>query len=133
MSIVFLFFFITFFVNCRTISKFGCMDGEFLHAIDVQKLLREVGLDITALAQLIGVEVQSIYRWSWSKGKKGNRPKFNAIVKMLEKCATVETLFGVDYAIKSTPTDLSIKLSDDDIARAFIRAGEMLKNKEGEK
>lgn len=73
------------------------MEKEFLHKISVPKVLEETGLDIRGLSELIDVDPQSVYRWSWDKAKSGNRPKFNALIKMLEKGATVETLFGVEY------------------------------------
>lgn len=49
------------------------------------------------IADLAEVSVQTVYRWSWDKSKQGNRPSFNAIVRLLQKGATVETLFGVEY------------------------------------
>ena len=73
------------------------MDNEFLHKINVSKVLEETGLDIFGLSKLIDVDSQSIYRWAWDKNKNGNRPKYNAIVRLLQNGATVETLFGVDY------------------------------------
>lgn len=79
------------------------MENEFLHKINVSKVLEETGLDILGLSKLINVDSQSIYRWAWDKSKSGNRPKYNAIVRLLENGATVETLFGVDY--KGKPKD----------------------------
>lgn len=64
-------------------------------------------MDINGLAELVNVDVQTVYRWAWDKNKKGNRPKFNAMVRLLQKGATVETLFGVEYtkAHQSFPKD----------------------------
>lgn len=59
--------------------------------------MQETGLDISGLAELVNVDAQTIYRWAWDKARKGNRPKFNAMVRLLQKGATVETLFGVEY------------------------------------
>lgn len=74
------------------------MENEFLHEINVSKLLEETGLTISGLSELIDKEVQTINRWGKDKEHKGNRPIYNAIIKMLRKGATVETLFGVEYA-----------------------------------
>lgn len=75
------------------------METEFLHKINVPKLLEETGLDISGLASLLDIDEQTINRWSKDKSNNGNRPKYNAIVRMLMKGATTETLFG----IKSKP------------------------------
>ena len=80
------------------------MENEFLHKINVSKVLEETGLDILGLSKLINVDSQSIYRWAWDKSKSGNRPKYNAIVRLLENGATVETLFGVSYKPKQSST-----------------------------
>lgn len=73
------------------------MENEFLHKINVSKVLEESGLDISGLAKLIDVDEQTIRRWAWEKQKNGNRPKFNAMVRLLQSGVTVETLFGVEY------------------------------------
>lgn len=74
------------------------MENEFLQKINLERLQQETGLSLQGIADLADVSVQTVYRWSWEKGKQGNRPSFNAIVRLLEHGATVETLFGVDYA-----------------------------------
>ena len=83
---------------------------EFLHNIDVNALKSELGLDVPDIAELAGISENGVYKWSWSKTKNGTRPSFNAIVRMLEKGATVETLFGVDYTenhslVKNAPIE----------------------------
>ena len=40
---------------------------------------------------------KGVYNWSKEKSP-GTRPSYNAIVRLLQKGATVETLFGVDAA-----------------------------------
>lgn len=72
-------------------------EENFLHAINVDDVLRETGLDIKGLCSLLNVGSQSISRWSESKEDAGNRPKYNSIIRLLLKGATVKTLFGVDY------------------------------------
>lgn len=60
-------------------------------------------MDLDELCKLINVDNQSVGRWNKPKSKAGNRPKYNAIVRLLQKGATVETLFGVDYAATHQP------------------------------
>lgn len=77
---------------------FYVVDEEFLHNIDIEKLKKEVGLDIDGIGSLASLRnPKGVYKWAKSKENDGTRPQFNAIVKLLEKGATVETLFGVDY------------------------------------
>ena len=79
------------------------MADEFLHNVDVNALKSELGLDVPDIAELAGISENGVYKWSWSKTKNGTRPSFNAIVRMLERGATVETLFGVDYTENHSP------------------------------
>ena len=74
---------------------------EYLHCIDVDKVLQELGLDMNGLCDMLNIDYQTINRWSWTKQKKGNRPKYNAIIRMLQKGASVKTLFGIDYNERS--------------------------------
>lgn len=74
------------------------IEESFLHEINVDAVLKETGMDLDELCKLINVDNQSVGRWNKPKSKAGNRPKYNAIVRLLQAGATVETLFGVDYA-----------------------------------
>lgn len=69
---------------------------EYLHCIDVDKVLLELGLDMNGLCDMLNLDYQTINRWSWTKSKKGNRPTYNAVIRMLQKGASTKTLFGVD-------------------------------------
>ena len=40
---------------------------------------------------------KGVYNWSKDKSAYGTRPSYNDIIRLLQKGATVETLFGVDY------------------------------------
>ena len=53
---------------------------------------------MAGLSSLLDIEVQTINRWEKDKAHNGNRPVYNAIAKMFKEGATVETLFGVEYA-----------------------------------
>lgn len=80
------------------------MDEDFLHNIDIDKLGKEVNLDLDGLGSLAEYRNhKGVYKWAKSKGNDGTRPQFNTIVKLLERGATVETLFGVDYTEKHSP------------------------------
>lgn len=126
MSIVFLYFFNIFIVEFLQLPIFSSMDDknvenrlqkhdckenapaeEFLHCIDIGQLLRELNLDLESLCDWLGLDSQTVNRWSKTKEKNGNRPKFNAIVRMLRNGATTKTLFGIDTSSvqKSSATD----------------------------
>ena len=104
---------------------------EFLHVIDVDKVVRETGLSVNELSDLLNVDVQSINRWSCTKAKSGNRPKFNSAVRLLMHGATVETLFGVEYN-KIHGLGGKIKITNEDISNAMLVAAELLRNQKNE-
>ena len=58
--------------------------------------MEETGLNLSGLSELLDIEEQTINRWEKDKAHKGNRPKYNAIILMLRKGATMNTLFGID-------------------------------------
>lgn len=75
------------------------IEENFLHEINVDAVLKETGMNLDELCKLINVDSQSVGRWNKPKAKAGNRPKYNAIVRLLRAGATTKTLFGVDAAI----------------------------------
>ena len=77
-------------------------ENKFLHKIDLDILKKETGLTIEELAALADIGPKVVYKWQYMH-KDGSRPDFNAIVRLFQKGATVETLFGVEYA-KMHPT-----------------------------
>lgn len=77
---------------------FWYMADKFLHDIDVNSLKNELKMDVSDIAKLAEISENGVYKWSWDKFKNGTRPSYNAIVRLLQKGATVETLFGVNYA-----------------------------------
>lgn len=79
------------------------IEESFLHEINVDAVLKETGMDLDELCKLINVDSQSIGRWNKPKAKAGNRPKYNAIVRLLRAGATTKTLFGVDTAATHQP------------------------------
>ena len=70
-----------------------------MHKINLNALKNEVGIDS---AEGIGNFLQmknpkGVYNWAKDKSAYGSRPSYNDLVRLLEKGATVETLFGVEY------------------------------------
>ena len=110
------------------------MDKDFLHKINLDSLQKELHKSVYDIGVLVNLKnPNGVYKWAKGQDENGTRPSYNALIRLLQHGATVETLFGIAYKNKQDPIQSSIKITDDDIARAFIRAGEMLKNKEGEK
>ena len=83
-----------------TLFVYFCnVEKDFLHKIDLDSLQKEVKKDLDEIANLVHLKnPKGIYKWSKDQFDYGTRPSFNAIVRLLEHGATVETLFGVDYA-----------------------------------
>ena len=79
------------------------IEENFLHEINVDAVLKETGMNLDELCKLINVDSQSVGRWNKPKAKAGNRPKYNAIVRLLRAGATTKTLFGVDCAATHQP------------------------------
>jgi len=74
-----------------------------LHKISIEKLSKDTGLPVEEIAKLAGIsEARNLGKWAQEK-PNGSRPNYNAIVRLLQKGATVETLFGVDYAATHQP------------------------------
>lgn len=71
-------------------------ENKFLQKVDLDALQKETGMDLKELASLAGIGPKVIYKWSYMH-KDSSRPDYNAIVRLLERGATVETLFGVAY------------------------------------
>ncbi len=82
------------------------MENDFLHKISIEKLSKDTGLPVEEIAKLAGIaEARNLGKWAQEK-PNGSRPNYNAIVRLLQKGATVETLFGVDYAATHQPASV---------------------------
>ena len=107
------------------------MDNDFLHKVDLETLKKEVGLSIEEIGNLAQLKnPKGVYNWSKDKASNGTRPPYNAVIRLLEKGATVETLFGVEYKGRSVPAEVSenpdfqagvVKALADKKARGIIR------------
>lgn len=84
------------------------MDNDFLHKIDLETLKKEVGLSIEEIGNLAQLKnPKGVYNWSKDKANNGTRPPYNAVIRLLQKGATVETLFGVEYKGRSVPAEVA--------------------------
>lgn len=77
-------------------------ENKYLQKVNLETLQKETGLDMKGLADLAGIGPKVVYKWAYLH-KDSSRPDYNAIVRLLQKGATVETLFGVDYAATHQP------------------------------
>lgn len=78
------------------------MVNDFLHKINLDALKKETNMSLAEIAELAGIrDPKNLGKWMQEKNKGGSRPNYNAVVKLFEKGATVETLFGVDYKGKT--------------------------------
>ena len=85
------------------LSNFGFVEDDFLHKIDLKALQKELGMSAEGIGRFLQMKnPKGVYNWSKEKSP-GTRPSYNAIVRLLQKGATVETLFGVDYAATHQP------------------------------
>lgn len=77
----------------------GKKEEMYLRPVDLKRLSEDTGLDYNAICNLVGIKnVNNLYKWQNMSMNKGGRPKYNAIVKLIEAGASVEALFGVEYA-----------------------------------
>ena len=81
------------------------MENKFLHKVNLDSLQKETGMDLKELASLAGIGPKVIYKWQYIH-KDSSRPDYNAVVRLLEKGATVETLFGVEYR-RTVPAEVA--------------------------
>jgi transcriptional regulator with XRE-family HTH domain len=74
------------------------MKNDYLHKISVKELSKDMGLTADEIAKLAGIKTaRNLGKWAQSK-PDGSRPNYNAFISLLQNGATVETLFGVNYA-----------------------------------
>lgn len=92
------------------------LDNKFLQKVNLEALQKETGMSLVELAELAKIGPKVIYKWRYMH-KDSSRPDYNAIVRLLEKGATVETLFGVDYKpnklVQNSAPSIPPELSND--------------------
>ncbi len=80
------------------IVYFCFVDETFLHTIDLKTLSKELEMSTESIGRFLQMKnPKGVYNWSKDKSAYGTRPSYNDIIRLLQKGATVETLFGVDY------------------------------------
>lgn len=117
------------------------MDNEFLHRINIEALKKELNLDVPSIAKLAGISENGVYKWAWPKESNGARPSFNAIIKLLNAGASVETLFGVNYKTQLPEASIvpsqnflnnpSVKEGMENAFEAFLVKKGLIKKSEG--
>jgi hypothetical protein len=86
-----------YFVEMAIFRHVSESDNKYLQKVNLETLQKETGLDMKGLADLAGIGPKVVYKWAYLH-KDSSRPDYNAIIRLLQKGATVETLFGVNYA-----------------------------------
>ena len=77
------------------------MEKDFLHKISLESLQKELGMSIEDIGKYVNLKnPKGVYKWSKDSEDYGTRPSYNALIRLLQKGATVETLFGVEYEKK---------------------------------
>lgn len=120
------------------LSNFGFVEDDFLHKIDLKALQKELGMNAEGIGRFLQMKnPKGVYNWSKEKSP-GTRPSYNAIVRLLQKGATVETLFGVDYAAThqpvpasepdNTPIDYQDPKFMEAVRKAMLEIDERIKN-----
>jgi hypothetical protein len=97
-------------------------------------LKKELGMSV---AEDIGVFLnlanpKGVYNWDKDQDNHGTRPSWNAIVRMLQSGATVESLFGVEYRRPTVETEsemTSDAWKDPKFLEGFTRAYDEMKSK----
>lgn len=103
--------------------------------IDVKSFLFRKGMRKADLYRELGMDPKSSLLSSYEKGR--SNPSYEVCDKLLRLGMTVEELYGIEYAkMHFKAPEGNVKISDEDLGMAFLRAAEMLgckkpiKNKE---
>ena len=101
------------------------MENKFLHKINLETLKKETGMTLEEIADLVGIGSKVVYKWQYMH-KDSSRPDFNAIVRLLEKGASTETLFGVATNKITPPQSTAGNISMAELARFFSEVAKSL-------
>lgn len=98
---------------------------DFLHCVNLENLKKEVSLDLRGIAEVVEMKNwKGLYKWSKSQLDDGTRPSYNALIKLLQAGATVETLFGVEYKGPVKPPVLGGQLPPELASNPEFTAGQ---------
>lgn len=104
------------------------MENKYLQKVDLKALQKETGKSLEELAKLAEIGPKVIYKWKYMH-KDSSRPSYNAMVRLLEAGASVETLFGIEYKSGIKVVEKPLKITEQDIGDLFQYAADALKNK----
>lgn len=108
------------------------MENDYLHKISVSSIEKETNLTREEIAKIAGIkDPKNLGKWGQSK-PDGSRPNYNAIIRLLQNGASVETLFGVEYRRPTVETELEMTSDawkDPNFLEGFKRAHEDMKAK----
>lgn len=104
------------------------MANNFLHSVNLEMLEIETDCDIKQLSNAIGISPQTMYKWNRDKEDGGCRPTYDCIAKLIERGATTESLFGVEYkaGIKVVEKPVSQEQIMDGVRKALADLGKGL-------
>lgn len=121
-----------YFVEKAIFNNMQESENKYLHEINLEELKKETGLSHEEIAELASVGPKVVYKWQYMH-KDSSRPDYNTLIRLLEKGATVETLFGVDYKNKFKPNEYDTECNEifksDSFKRGVEKAIQELKNK----
>lgn len=93
--------------------------------VDIESFLSRKGMSKADLCREIGKDPKSSLLSSYEKGR--SNPSFEICFKLLSIGMTVEELFGIEYAkMHFRAPEGKVKISNEDLGMAFLRAAEML-------
>ena len=93
--------------------------------IDVKSFLYRKGMRKADLYRELGMDPKSSLLSSYEKGR--SNPSYEVCDKLLRLGMTVEELYGIEYAkMHFKAPEGNVKISDEDLGMAFLRAAEML-------
>lgn len=102
------------------------LENKYLQKVNLNEFQKETGMTLTELAELAEIGPKVIYKWQYMH-KDSSRPSYNALVKLFEHGASVETLFGVEYNRNpKREADDKIQLTPKDLSWAFGEAMRLL-------
>lgn len=71
------------------------MVDNFLQKVNLTLLQKELNMTLQQISEFTGVSLQTIYKWAWDKERGGSRPVYDTCKLLLDKGASLESMFGV--------------------------------------
>lgn len=105
------------------------LENKFLHKINLETLKKETGMSLEEIADMVVIGSKVVYKWQYMH-KDSSRPDYNALIRLLERGATTETLFGITTRQVSPPQQSGGNISMGELARFFSEVAKSLENLE---